>query len=241
MDAHWPGGAPGRSSSPKSSRCAVDGIARFQAAGARDRDAGHADGGRSGDTLPEFVDLAMKLTGARPRAQHFDPSRGEACSNGVPARLAAGVRGATTPRNYSPCGITLDRRQPVAVPSLPSGPIPGSRTRTSKSRKCFVPLAIALASRLARFGSWPMGGRFTRDHARLLADLALSVAGAARIGAVRSPPAPPPRRPRWPSRSTPATAPLRPGEHALEPVALRPFHCARYRGVEVAVRRRKGT
>jgi two-component sensor histidine kinase len=67
------------------------------------------------DVLPRFVDLAMELTGGI--------SAGLSLFESAPAPgifrwrhlrgTLAGFENATTPRNFSPCGVTLDENRPV--------------------------------------------------------------------------------------------------------------------------------
>lgn len=67
------------------------------------------------EVLPRFVDLAMELTGgiaAGISLYESDPAPGVFRWHFLRGTLAE-FSGATTPRNYSPCGITLDERRPV--------------------------------------------------------------------------------------------------------------------------------
>jgi two-component sensor histidine kinase len=74
------------------------------------RMAGHPD-----EVLPRFVDLAMELTGgisAGISLYEENPAPGVFRWHYLRGTLAE-FTGATTPRNFSPCGITLDERRPV--------------------------------------------------------------------------------------------------------------------------------
>jgi len=65
--------------------------------------------------LPDFVDLAMELTGgvsAGLSLYESDPSPGVFRWRYLRGALAP-FEDATTPRNFSPCGVTLDRNGPV--------------------------------------------------------------------------------------------------------------------------------
>ena len=67
------------------------------------------------DVLPRFVELAMELTGgvsAGLSLYEADPAPGIFRWTHLRGTLAA-FDGATTPRNYSPCGVTLDQNRPV--------------------------------------------------------------------------------------------------------------------------------
>lgn len=67
------------------------------------------------DVLPRFVELAMELTaGISAGLSLFeaDPAPGIFRWTHLRGTLAA-FDGATTPRNYSPCGVTLDQNRPI--------------------------------------------------------------------------------------------------------------------------------
>ena len=65
--------------------------------------------------LPRFVDLAMKMTdGVSAGLSLFETNPAPGVFRWRFLRgLLAPFEGATTPRNFSPCGITLDRKAPV--------------------------------------------------------------------------------------------------------------------------------
>jgi two-component sensor histidine kinase len=70
---------------------------------------------RPGDVLPRFVDLAMEMTGGISAGLSLfepDPAPGVFRWRYLRGVLSS-FEGATTPRNFSPCGITLDRNGPV--------------------------------------------------------------------------------------------------------------------------------
>src|SRR5271170_5063918 len=70
---------------------------------------------RSEDVLSKFVDLAMEMTGgvsAGLSLYEENPAPGVFRWQHVRGILAP-FNGATTPRNFSPCGVTLDRNAPV--------------------------------------------------------------------------------------------------------------------------------
>lgn len=67
------------------------------------------------EVLPRFVELAMELTGASSAGLSLyecDPEPGVFRWDHLHGQLAP-FRGMTTPRDHSPCGITLDRNGPV--------------------------------------------------------------------------------------------------------------------------------
>src|ERR1700728_3855981 len=67
------------------------------------------------DVLPRFVDLAMEMTGgvsAGLSLYEENPAPGVFRWRYLRGSLAR-FEGATTPRNFSPCGITLDQNRPV--------------------------------------------------------------------------------------------------------------------------------
>src|SRR5215467_4382100 len=67
------------------------------------------------EVLPKFVDLALEMTGgvsAGLSLYEADPAPGVFRWRYLRGELAS-FDGATTPRDFSPCGITLDRKAPV--------------------------------------------------------------------------------------------------------------------------------
>src|SRR5215475_12757070 len=67
------------------------------------------------EVLPRFVDLALEMTGgvsAGLSLYEADPAPGVFRWQYLRGELAS-FNGATTPRDFSPCGITLDRNAPV--------------------------------------------------------------------------------------------------------------------------------
>jgi hypothetical protein len=67
------------------------------------------------EVLPRFVDLAMEMTGgisAGLSLYEEKPSPGVFRWQYLRGVLSP-FNGATTPRNFSPCGVTLDQNAPV--------------------------------------------------------------------------------------------------------------------------------
>ena len=183
MDVHWPEGAPADLFITEELDTRSVGSPDFKRQARAIETLAMRMADDPGDTLPEFVDLAMKLTGAASAGLSLlDPSREEAVFEWC--FLHGSLRefdGATTPRNYSPCGITLDWRQPV----LSRRPERAYSWIADADIEVPEVLLVPLYDRAREpFGTlWVVAdgeGRFTRDHARLLTDLALSIAGAAR-------------------------------------------------------------
>ena len=131
--------------------------------------------------LPQFVELAMQITGAVSAGLSLwepEPAPGVFRWRHLHGTLSR-FEGATTPRNFSPCGVTLDRDCPVLT-------LHPERTYTwisdagvAAPEVLLVPLHDGGG---APFGTlWVVGkteGMFTRDHARVLAELAECVAAA---------------------------------------------------------------
>jgi two-component sensor histidine kinase len=130
------------------------------------------------DVLPRFIELAMEML--------------DGCSAGlsllegasVPGRFRwhqlrgslAKFEGATTPRNYSPCGITLDRAAPVLTRHSERAYSWISDENIILPEVLLVPLYIG--------GSEPLGtlwivsnvpGHFTSEHSRVATELATFV------------------------------------------------------------------
>jgi hypothetical protein len=93
------------------------------------------------EVLPRFVDLALEMTGgvsAGLSLYEEDPAPGVFRWQHLRGALAS-FNGATTPRNFSPCGITLDRNAPV-LSAHPERVMAGSLTPTSSyPRFCSYP------------------------------------------------------------------------------------------------------
>ena len=131
--------------------------------------------------LPQFVDLAMEITGAVSAGVSLwepKPEPGVFRWHFLRGSLAP-YDGGTTPRNFSPCGVTLDRN--CAVLTL----------HPERSYSWLVEAGVALDEVLLVplyiGGDEPLGtlwvvsdreGLFTRDHARILTELAECVGTA---------------------------------------------------------------
>lgn len=134
-------------------------------------------------TLPRFVDLAMRLTGGttaglslwEPAAEDGGVFRWRHLRGAL-----AAFDGGTTPRHFSPCGITLDRN--TAVLTLHPERIYSwiSDAGLVFPEVLLVPLKLQDGR---PFGTlWVIAereGEFNRDHARLLSDLAECVSPGA--------------------------------------------------------------
>lgn len=133
------------------------------------------------EVLPHFVDLAMELTGgvaAGISLYEKDPMPGIFRWRYLRGALAP-FEGATSPRDFSPCGITLDEKRPVLSrhPELVYDWI--SEADMVLPEVLLVPLYVG--------GQEPLGtlwivadraGHFDSGHARLITELA-SFAGVA--------------------------------------------------------------
>jgi two-component sensor histidine kinase len=136
------------------------------------------------DVLPRFVDLAMEITGAT--------SGGLSLYEPVPApgvfrwRYLRGAlapfENATTPRDFSPCGVTLDQNGPVLTLH------PERVYSWISDAGIIVPEVLLVPLYLA--GTTPLGtlwivsereGHFCRQHARAMTELASFVGIALRM------------------------------------------------------------
>jgi two-component sensor histidine kinase len=134
--------------------------------------------------LPHFVDLAMELTGgvaAGLSLYEKDPMPGVFRWRYLRGSLAP-FEGVTTPRDFSPCGVTLDERRPVLSrnPELVYDWI--SNAKIVVPEVMLVPLYVG--------GQEPLGtlwivadqaGHFDSGHAREITELASFVGIALRI------------------------------------------------------------
>jgi hypothetical protein len=132
--------------------------------------------------LPQFVDLALRLTGAVSGGLSLwerEPAPGVFRWCFLRGTLSP-FNGATTPRNHSPCGVTLDRDAPQLAlwPARAYAWI--EEAGVEAPEVLLVPLHLNDGQ---PFGTlWVVAdaeGRFTRDHATLLTDLAKCVAVSA--------------------------------------------------------------
>lgn len=132
--------------------------------------------------LPVLVERAMQMTGAASAGiSAFEPEEGGAGHfrwRDLRGKLAS-FEGATTPRNYSPCGVCLDRFEPT----LSRRP----ERHYSWIEEAGVVCPEVLLVPLCMTHDQPLGtlwvvsddeGRFDREHARVLKELA-SFAGIA--------------------------------------------------------------
>lgn len=136
------------------------------------------------DVLPRFVDLALEITGGVSAGLSlYEPAPAPGVFRWSYLRGAlAPFNGATTPRDFSPCGITLDRNAPVL--SLHPERVYDwiSDANIIVPEVLLVPLYIG--------GSAPLGtlwivsgeeGHFDRGHARAMTELASFVDIALRM------------------------------------------------------------
>jgi two-component sensor histidine kinase len=133
---------------------------------------------RPDEVLPRFVDLAMEIAGgvsAGLSLYEEDPAPGVFRWHCLRGTLAPFV-GATTPRNFSPCGVTLDLNAPV-LSSYPERVYTWiADAQITVPEVLLVPLYIG--------GSEPLGtlwivsdraGHFDAGHARVMTELAAFV------------------------------------------------------------------
>jgi PAS domain S-box-containing protein len=136
------------------------------------------------EVLPRYVDLALEMTGgvsAGLSLYEADPAPGVFRWRYVRGVLAP-FNGATIPRNFSPCGITLDRNAPVLAlhPERVYGWIADANIVVPEV--LLVPLYLGDKDPLGTL--WIVSDRegyFDRDHARALTELAAFVGIALRM------------------------------------------------------------
>lgn len=136
------------------------------------------------DVLPRLVDLAMDLTGGLSAGLSLyepDPRPGQFRWRHLQGSLSP-FEGAATPRDYSPCGVTLDRDEPTLCrhPERFYGWI--SDAAIEAPEVLLVPLRLQGGG---AFGTlWIVSereGHFTRAHADTMANLAWFVGVAVRM------------------------------------------------------------
>jgi len=139
---------------------------------------------RPDEILPEFVALAVELTqGVSAGLSLFEPGpdAGVFRWHHVVGSLAA-FEGATTPRQYSPCGVTLDARAPILTRH--------AETLYTWIADAGIVVPEVLLVPLYVNGSTPLGtlwiisdaeGHFNAGHARIASELAAFVGIALRL------------------------------------------------------------
>lgn len=135
------------------------------------------------EILPRFVDLAMELTGAISAGISLLENDGsETVFRWHHLRgLLAPFEGATTPRNFSPCGVTLDRKAPTLTirPERVYGWIPQDLTLPEV---LLVPLYVGRSEPLGTL--WivaPRLGHFHHGHANAMQELAAFIGVALKM------------------------------------------------------------
>lgn len=136
------------------------------------------------EVLPRFVDLAMEMTGAVSAGLSLyepQPAPGVFRWTYLRGELAP-FDGATTPRNYSPCGVTLDLKTPVlsANPERVYSWI--SDAKIVVPEVLLVPLYVGDREPLGTI--WivaPSAGHFDSGDARVMTELASFVGIALRM------------------------------------------------------------
>jgi two-component sensor histidine kinase len=132
--------------------------------------------------LPRFVDLAMELTGgvaAGLSLYEKDPMPGVFRWRYLRGSLAQ-FEGATTPRDFSSCGITLDEKRPIL--SRNAELVYDGGAKMVVPEVMLVPLTISGQELLGTL--WIVAdeaGHFDSGHVRLIAELASFVGIALRI------------------------------------------------------------
>jgi hypothetical protein len=131
--------------------------------------------------LPQFVDLALSITGAVSGGLSLlepAPAPGVFRWTFLRGTLSA-FEGATTPRNFSPCGITLDRNAPVL--SLHPERVYDwiVEAKVTAPEVLLVPLHLGGGEPFGTLWVVADEGHFTRDHSTILTELARCVAVAA--------------------------------------------------------------
>jgi two-component sensor histidine kinase len=139
---------------------------------------------RPDEVLPRFVDLAMEMTGgisAGLSLYEENPSPGVFRWHYLRGTLES-FNGATTPRNFSPCGITLDQNTPVLAAHAEQVYSWISDAKIVLPEVLLVPLYLG--------GTAPLGtlwivsndeGHFDSGHARVMTELAAFVGIALRM------------------------------------------------------------
>lgn len=136
------------------------------------------------DVLPRFVELAMKLTGASSAGLSLyepDPEPGIFRWHHLRGKLVP-FEGATTPRNHSPCGVTLDQNGPVLSNN------PERLYEWIAAEKIIIPEVLLVPLHVGR--DEPLGtlwviadeaGHFRKEDAGVTTELARFVAIALRM------------------------------------------------------------
>jgi two-component sensor histidine kinase len=134
--------------------------------------------------MPSFVDAAMALVGgvsAGVSVFEPDPAPGQFRWQWVRGAFAR-FDGSPTPRNFSPCGVTLDRGE-VTLTRYPERAYSWIRDAGVVCPEVLLaPLHVRGSPDLGTM--WivaPNGGHFTAEHARAISDLAIFVAAALRM------------------------------------------------------------
>lgn len=126
--------------------------------------------------LPRFVELAMRMTGGSSSGLSlYEPENSQFRWQHLCGALAT-FNGATTPRDHSPCGVTLDNAAPVLArhPELAYRWIADAKIELPEV--LLVPLFIG--GKEAAGTLWitaDTDGHFTREHARVATELATLV------------------------------------------------------------------
>ena len=124
------------------------------------------------EVLPRLVKLGMEICGAHSAGiSIFEPDAGRFRWHALAGELAT-FEGATTPRNFSPCGVCLDLGEPILM-ERPERAYDWIREAgITVPELLLVPLAAKGADAIGTL--WLMSedaGHFTKEHARVMAEL----------------------------------------------------------------------
>src|SRR6202012_5460481 len=123
--------------------------------------------------LPTLVDLAIELCGAVAGGISIYEKDGEVFRWHHLRGTLARFTGATTPRDYSPCGITLDHKSPILVQKPERAYTWLVDADVSLPECLLVPLYVGEAQPLGTL--WIVSedvGHFTDGHSRTMQELA---------------------------------------------------------------------
>lgn len=127
------------------------------------------------EVLPKFVGLAMEMTGGTSAGLSLYEEPGLFRWRHVAGALSV-FEGATTPRNYSPCGVTLDLAAPVLTRHAETLYSWIAEADIVVPEVLLVPLFVGEDAPLGTL--WivsDLEGHFNRGHARLATELATFV------------------------------------------------------------------
>ncbi|WP_158671072.1 sensor histidine kinase [Bradyrhizobium guangdongense] len=133
------------------------------------------------EILPRLVRTGMEICGAHSAGiSIFEPEANQFRWHALAGELST-FEGATTPRNFSPCGVCLDLAEPILMKHPERAYDWIGDARITVPEVLLVPLGVKSAAAIGTLWLVSGAGHFNKEHARITAELAAFAGMALRM------------------------------------------------------------